>query len=178
MIDESEVRSRFPPSNINSPVNGITADNIDSDAAIYENDSETDVGYGDENDKKLNNLVKKLPQGSDNMGIIVDTLLSYFPERWRNWIVRGIFTILMIGAFKFIVEKGPLYLVFLVLIIQFKCFHELIKIGLVVYRLYDLPFFRTLSWYFLLCSNYFFFGENMIEVFKVIIQKDVSGIFW
>uniref|UniRef100_A0A0K0F2F0 Phosphatidate cytidylyltransferase n=1 Tax=Strongyloides venezuelensis TaxID=75913 RepID=A0A0K0F2F0_STRVS len=135
-------------------------------------ESDSDGLFTADNDNKLNDVVKKLPQGSDNMGHIFDSILSYFPERWRNWIVRGIFTIIMIYGFKFFVIRGPLYLVMLVLLIQFKCFHELIKIGLVVYRLYDLPWFRTLSWYFLLCSNYFFFGESMIEVFKIIIQKD------
>uniref|UniRef100_A0AC35UD62 Phosphatidate cytidylyltransferase n=1 Tax=Rhabditophanes sp. KR3021 TaxID=114890 RepID=A0AC35UD62_9BILA len=167
MSEEAEVRNRFPP----PPNDLLDSNNIDSDHGNAE-DSETDTGYADENDKKLSDLVKKLPQGSDHLGQIADSLLSYFPEKWRNWMVRGIFTILMIGAFKFIVEQGPLYLVLLVLVIQFKCFHELIKIGLVVYRLYDLPYFRTLSWFFLFASNYFFLGENMIEVFKVIIQRE------
>uniref|UniRef100_A0A0N4Z6H4 Phosphatidate cytidylyltransferase n=1 Tax=Parastrongyloides trichosuri TaxID=131310 RepID=A0A0N4Z6H4_PARTI len=135
-------------------------------------DSDSDFGYNTESEKKLGDLMSKLPQGSDNMGYLLDQFLSYIPERWRNWVVRGIFTIIMISFFSFIILKGPLYLVLLVIIIQFKCFHELIKIGLIVYRLYDLPWFRTLSWYFLITSNYFFFGENLIEVFKIIIQTD------
>lgn len=137
-------------------------------------DSDSDVGYNTENEKRLTDLMSKLPQGSDKMGFILDKFLSYIPERWQNWVVRGIFTIIMIALFSFIIHKGPLYLVLLVIIIQFKCFHELIKIGLIVYRLYDLPWFRTLSWYFLLSSNYFFFGEYLIEVFRIIIQIDVS----
>uniref|UniRef100_A0A0K0EYD5 Phosphatidate cytidylyltransferase n=1 Tax=Strongyloides venezuelensis TaxID=75913 RepID=A0A0K0EYD5_STRVS len=135
-------------------------------------DSDSDVGYNTENEKRLTDLMSKLPQGSDKMGFILDKFLSYIPERWQNWVVRGIFTIIMIALFSFIIHKGPLFLVLLVIIIQFKCFHELIKIGLIVYRLYDLPWFRTLSWYFLLSSNYFFFGEYLIEVFKIIIQID------
>uniref|UniRef100_A0A0N5BJG3 Phosphatidate cytidylyltransferase n=1 Tax=Strongyloides papillosus TaxID=174720 RepID=A0A0N5BJG3_STREA len=135
-------------------------------------DSDSDVGYNTENEKRLTDLMSKLPQGSDKMGFILDKFLSYIPERWQNWVVRGIFTIIMIALFSFIIHRGPLYLVLLVIIIQFKCFHELIKIGLIVYRLYDLPWFRTLSWYFLLSSNYFFFGEYLIEVFRIIIQID------
>ncbi len=61
-------------------------------------------------------------------------------------------------------------------IIQFTCFHEIIKIGLAVYRLYDLPWFRALSWYFLVASNYFFFGENLIDYWSIVLRKDVSLI--
>uniref|UniRef100_A0A0K0EL70 Phosphatidate cytidylyltransferase n=1 Tax=Strongyloides stercoralis TaxID=6248 RepID=A0A0K0EL70_STRER len=171
MNEENELRNRISQAQKNDTDNEELFTPV-SHKGLPGEDSDSDAVLTTENDKKLNDIAKLLPQGSDNMGHIVDSLLSYFPERWRNWIVRGIFTIIMIYGFKFVVLRGPLYLVMLVLLIQFKCFHELIKIGLVVYRLYDLPWFRTLSWYFLLCSNYFFFGESMIEVFKIIIQKD------
>uniref|UniRef100_A0A0N5A0I7 Phosphatidate cytidylyltransferase n=1 Tax=Parastrongyloides trichosuri TaxID=131310 RepID=A0A0N5A0I7_PARTI len=172
MEKESEIRKRLPVPQENDGDNEemftpLTHKNLPGE------DSDSDSMFTTENDKKLDDIVRKLPQGSDKMGHILDSVLSYLPDRWRNWIVRGIFTIIMIYGFKFVVLRGPLYLIMLVLLIQFKCFHELIKIGLVVYRLYDLPWFRTLSWYFLLCSNYFFFGESMIEVFKIIIQKDL-----
>lgn len=64
--------------------------------------------------------------------------------------------------------------IFQVFVIQFWCFHEIISIGLVIYRLYDLPWFRALSWYFLLSSNYFFFGESLIERWAILLRKDVS----
>lgn len=60
--------------------------------------------------------------------------------------------------------------------IQIKCFQEIISIGLVVYRGYDLPWFRALSWYFLLTSNYFFFGEGLIDYWSIVLEKDVSPI--
>jgi hypothetical protein len=63
---------------------------------------------------------------------------------------------------------------FQVFLIQLRCFYEIIGIGLCVYRLFDLPWFRTLSWYFLLTSDYFFFGESLIDYWSIVLRKDVS----
>ncbi|KAH7694431.1 Protein C33H5.18 a [Aphelenchoides avenae] len=78
----------------------------------------------------------------------------------------------MIGLFWFVVRKGATWLMAMVFIIQLKCFNEVIKIGLAVYRLYDLPWFRALSWYFLFTSDYFIFGESLIEYWSVALRKD------
>lgn len=55
-----------------------------------------------------------------------------------------------------------------------KCFQEIISIGHLVYRIHGLPWFRSLSWYFLLTSNYFFYGENLVDYFGVVINRVVS----
>ena len=62
---------------------------------------------------------------------------------------------------------------FQIFAIQIKCFHEIITIGYAVYKSYDLPWFRTLSWYFLFTSNYFFYGESLIEYFGVLLHRMV-----
>uniref|UniRef100_A0A8C5LJB3 Phosphatidate cytidylyltransferase n=1 Tax=Leptobrachium leishanense TaxID=445787 RepID=A0A8C5LJB3_9ANUR len=41
-----------------------------------------------------------------------------------------------------------------------------------VYRSYELPWFRTLSWYFLLCVNYFFYGETLADYFANYVQRE------
>ncbi len=61
--------------------------------------------------------------------------------------------------------------------LQIKCFSEIINIGYVVYKSHDLPWFRTLSWYFLISSNYFFYGESLIQYFGVLLSRDVSFLF-
>jgi hypothetical protein len=68
------------------------------------------------------------------------------------------------------------FIIWQVMIIQIKCFHEIITIGYVVYKSHELPWFRTLSWYFLICSNYFFYGESMIQYFGVLLARTVSCI--
>ena len=35
----------------------------------------------------------------------------------------------------------------------------------------NLPWFRSLSWYFLVASNYFFYGETLVEQFGVVINR-------
>lgn len=60
--------------------------------------------------------------------------------------------------------------------IQFKCFSEIINIGYVVYKSQNLPWFRTLSWYFLLAANYYFYGETMIDQFGLLLQTAVSQL--
>lgn len=58
--------------------------------------------------------------------------------------------------------------------IQMKCFSEIINIGYTVYRSQDLPWFRSLSWFFLVTANYYINGEMIIDQFGVLLQKTVS----
>lgn len=98
----------------------------------------------------------------------------------------------MVGGFCLIIYGGPLALMITVgtihsvqfsfkhkltnsylqtLLVQVKCFEEIISIGYQVYRIHGLPWFRSLSWYFLLTSNYFFYGENLVDYFGVVINR-------
>ena len=52
-----------------------------------------------------------------------------------------------------------------------QCFSEIINIGYAVYKMDNLPWFRSLSWYFLVASNYFFYGETLVEQFGVVINR-------
>ncbi|PVD37755.1 hypothetical protein C0Q70_00356 [Pomacea canaliculata] len=113
----------------------------------------------------------QLPQSSDKTTEVLDSALKDINPRWRNWIIRGIFTWVMIFGFAFIIYLGPLALVTVVFALQIKCFHEIITIGCIVYRSYNLPWFRVLSWYFLFASNFFFFGESMIEYFGLLLSR-------
>ncbi|KAG6462656.1 hypothetical protein O3G_MSEX013394 [Manduca sexta] len=122
-------------------------------------------------EKYVDELAKTLPQGTDKTPEILDSALSGLSSRWRNWVIRGIFTWLMIGAFCLLIYGGPLALMITVLCVQVKCFEEIINIGYAVYRVHGLPWFRSLSWYFLLTSNYFFYGENLIDYFGVVINR-------
>nr|XP_033770516.1 phosphatidate cytidylyltransferase 1 isoform X2 [Geotrypetes seraphini] len=80
----------------------------------------------------------------------------------------------MISLFFLIIYMGPFMLILLVSAIQVKCFHEIITIGYRVYHSYELPWFRTLSWYFLLCVNYFFYGETAADYFVTSVQREES----
>lgn len=98
--------------------------------------------------------------------------LQGLPPHWRNWVVRGIFSVIMISFFVNIVRMGPMAISILIVLIQIKCFHEIIHIGYFAYRSDNLPYFRSLSWYFLFTSNYWFYGENLINHFGLIMRKN------
>ncbi|XP_009278547.1 PREDICTED: phosphatidate cytidylyltransferase 1 [Aptenodytes forsteri] len=108
---------------------------------------------------------------TDSTPEILKRALSGLSARWKNWWIRGILTLAMISVFFLIIYLGSLRLMLLVLSIQVKCYHEIITIGYRVYHSYDLPWFRSLSWYFLLCVNYFFYGETVADYFATFVQR-------
>merc|ERR1712071_125015 len=81
------------------------------------------------------------------------------------------FTWLMILFFAGLVYAGPLALMLVTLAVQVKCFAEIINIGYAVYKIHGLPWFRSLSWYFLLTSNYFFYGESLVDYFGAVDNR-------
>ena len=85
--------------------------------------------------------------------------------RWRNMVIRGIFACLMVAIFTKVLFMGPFAVSLLVLLIQIKCFQEIINIGYFVYKSDNLPGFRTLSWFFLFASNYSLYGQSLIHHF-------------
>lgn len=122
-------------------------------------------------EKDVEEMAKSLPQGTDKAPHILAEVLSGLPDKWRNWVIRGIFTFLMISGFCLIIAVGPLALMITALMVQVKCFEEIISIGYSVYRIHGLPWFRSLSWYFLVTSNYFFYGENLVDYFGVAVNR-------
>ncbi|XP_031641066.1 phosphatidate cytidylyltransferase, photoreceptor-specific isoform X2 [Contarinia nasturtii] len=122
-------------------------------------------------EKYVEKLAKKLPQGTDKTPEVLEEALKGLPDKWKNYIIRGIFTFIMIMGFCLIIYGGPLALMITTLLVQVKCFEEIISIGYQVYRIHGLPWFRSLSWYFLLTSNYFFYGENLVDYYGVVINR-------
>ncbi|KAJ7397698.1 hypothetical protein BTVI_132842 [Pitangus sulphuratus] len=110
-------------------------------------------------------------QTSDDTPEVLNRALSNLSSRWKNWWVRGILTLAMITFFFIIIYLGPMVLMTIVMCVQIKCFHEIITIGYNVYHSYDLPWFRTLSWFIVpiscvICNDImaymfgFFFGRT------------------
>lgn len=122
-------------------------------------------------EKYIEELSKKMPQGTDKRPEVLESALQGLPDRWKNWVIRGIFTFIMVSTFVLIIYLGPFALMVTALLVQVKCFEEIISIGYSVYRIHGLPWFRSLSWYFLLTSNYFFYGENLVDYFGVAVNR-------
>ncbi|PIO71810.1 hypothetical protein TELCIR_06287, partial [Teladorsagia circumcincta] len=56
---------------------------------------------------RIAGLMKIIPQDTGSMGEMVDSVLTPLPPRWRNWVVRGVFTLIVVSMFSFIVSRGP-----------------------------------------------------------------------
>jgi len=122
-------------------------------------------------DSEPDEVAKTIGQGTNTTPEVLDSALAGLPPRWKNWVIRGIFSWLMIAGFAWIIYMGPLALMAITLLIQIKCFSEIIDIGYAVYRIHGLPWFRSLSWWFLICSNYFFYGEGLVDYFSVLVNR-------
>jgi len=160
----SELRKRLAKTELDTETETETG-NQDSDANL-ELDSEDDKSLG-----QNVNLSNTIPTGTDKAPELLDSALAYLPEKWKNWVIRGIFTWLMIFFFAGLVYAGPLALMIVTLAVQVKCFAEIINIGYAVYKIHGLPWFRSLSWYFLVTSNYFFYGESLVDYFGVVDNR-------
>ena len=58
-------------------------------------------------EKYIDELSKTMPKGTDKTPEVLESALQGLPERWKNWIIRGIFTTIMICGFGFIIYLGP-----------------------------------------------------------------------
>ncbi|KAK7912736.1 hypothetical protein WMY93_012947 [Mugilogobius chulae] len=108
---------------------------------------------------------------TDNTPECFNKALEGLPRGINYWI-RGVLSVAMIVGFFLMIYLGPITLILVVMTVQIKCFQEIITIGYRVYRSYDLPWFRTLSWYFLICVNYFFYGETLADYFGALVQRE------
>ncbi|XP_074027205.1 CDP-diacylglycerol synthase isoform X2 [Leptinotarsa decemlineata] len=160
-------RSQEAERNFDGGDTSSSKENLQTNLRDSEIDSEDDkFGRKDSMD-----LSHNIPSGTDKAPSVLDSLLQDLPDKWRNWVVRGVFSVLMLTFFLVVIYGGPLALMITTLVVQVKCFQEIINIGYIVYRIHGLPWFRSLSWYFLITSNYFFYGESLVDYFGVLINR-------
>jgi len=120
----------------------------------------------------LSGVAAAIGQDANSAGTqALEEAFAWMSPKMRSYTIRFIFTWLMIG-FCLVCWAGPLPLMLLTLAVQVKCFSEIINIGYAVYRVHPgLPWFRSLSWYFLITSNYFFYGEALVGYFNVLVSR-------
>ena len=71
--------------------------------------------------------------GQDKAPDALDQALGGLPPRWKNWVIRGIFTWLMIGGFCLIIYGGPLALMLTTFLVQVKVTkHPIVRTFLIV----------------------------------------------
>ncbi|KAL2916021.1 phosphatidate cytidylyltransferase [Polyrhizophydium stewartii] len=112
--------------------------------------------------------------GSPTGGQQKVTLLADEPasKKWRNWWVRSFWTAIMVSGFVGILMAGHVWVIGLVDIIQTIVYREVISIGILPSKERQLPWLRSLHWYFLFSTNYFLYGESIIHYFKPVVFVD------
>lgn len=98
--------------------------------------------------------------------------VSEYEKKKQTFITRTIWTLVMIAGFAVALLSGHIYIIGIVTAIQIVSFKEVIAIANVPSRAKNLPFTRSLNWYFLGTTMYFLYGESVIYYFKHIVLVD------
>ncbi|KAI4258407.1 MAG: hypothetical protein L6R42_005127 [Xanthoria sp. 1 TBL-2021] len=97
---------------------------------------------------------------------------SDYEKKKETFITRTIWTFVMIAGFFAAMFAGHIYILAIVTAVQIVSFKEVIAIANVPSRAKNLPFTRSLNWYFLGTTMYFLYGESVIYYFKHIVLVD------
>ncbi|KAI4192016.1 MAG: hypothetical protein LQ346_004523 [Caloplaca aetnensis] len=97
---------------------------------------------------------------------------SEYEKKKATFVTRTIWTLVMIAGFFVSMFAGHIYVIGIVTAVQIVSFKEVIAIANVPSRAKNLPFTRSLNWYFLGTTMYFLYGESVIYYFKHIILVD------
>lgn len=98
--------------------------------------------------------------------------MTEYEKKKQTFITRTIWTLVMIAGFFVAMLSGHIYIIGIVTAIQIISFKEVIAIANVPSRAKNLPFTRSLNWYFLGTTMYFLYGESVIYYFKHIVLVD------
>ncbi|KAL1931807.1 hypothetical protein VTP01DRAFT_9951 [Rhizomucor pusillus] len=93
-------------------------------------------------------------------------------KKWRNMAIRTFTTLLMIGAFLFVLACGYIWSIVAVMAITIAVYREVIQIAQVPAKEKSVRWFKTMSWYFLITTEYFLYGESIIYYFTEIVMVD------
>lgn len=123
------------------------------------------------------NKPEKIAESGDKSGAAVSTkdnqkVKAEFNKKKQNFIVRTIWTLVMVAGMFSLLFLGPIWIIGLVLVLQVLTFKEVIALTSKPAREKELPLNRTLSWYFLLTSIYYLDGRTLIRHFQHLIFVD------
>src|SRR5689334_20496019 len=71
-------------------------------------------------------------------------------------------TVVMMLSFVFVLLSGYRYVLLLVLCLQTFIFKEAIALAHIPSKENRIPWFRSITWYFLFATTYFLYGESLI----------------
>ncbi|KAK9475488.1 phosphatidate cytidylyltransferase [Dipodascopsis tothii] len=93
-------------------------------------------------------------------------------KRRQNFIVRAIWTVVMIAGFFILLAAGHIWIISLISAIQIFTYKEVIALASIPSQEKMLPYGKALNWYFLGTTIYFLYGESVIFFFKQAVLVD------
>lgn len=90
-------------------------------------------------------------------------------KKKQNFIVRAIWTIVMLVGFIIIIAMGHIWTVLLILACQILTFKECISVTSQSSKEKNLPLTKSLNWYLLFTTIYYLDGESFIHTFNHLI---------
>ncbi|EGR34460.1 phosphatidate cytidylyltransferase, putative [Ichthyophthirius multifiliis] len=85
-----------------------------------------------------------------------------------SFMQRTVWTIVMLVGFIGVIASGPLYCTFLIQLIMFSIFKEIISLKRNFNKEIRIPWFFVINWYFFFVGNYFFYG--------LLFQQKLKGV--
>ncbi|XP_060517482.1 phosphatidate cytidylyltransferase, photoreceptor-specific-like [Cylas formicarius] len=98
-------------------------------------------------------------------------MTSAGPFAGRNVVKRTITAACGVAFFVLITYIGLPAFLLSALVVQVKCFHEIIAIAYASKKVPEIPSFRLLNWYFVIVANYFFCGETFPQYLVAFTTK-------
>ncbi|CAB4253150.1 similar to Saccharomyces cerevisiae YBR029C CDS1 Phosphatidate cytidylyltransferase (CDP- diglyceride synthetase) [Maudiozyma barnettii] len=93
-------------------------------------------------------------------------------SRKYNFIIRTIWTFVMISGFFITLASGHIWCVALVLLCQITAFKECIALTSISSREKNLPLTKTLNWYFLFTTLYYLSGKHLFTFFQTAVFEN------
>ncbi|ORX44618.1 phosphatidate cytidylyltransferase [Hesseltinella vesiculosa] len=103
---------------------------------------------------------------------VVPTIDAGQNKKWQTFWLRTVTTFMMIGGFFAVLASGHVWVVLMVMAMQTMIYKEVIHIAEPTAKERQLLWFKTMSWYFLVITTYFLYGETIIDYFQHIVLVD------
>jgi hypothetical protein len=102
----------------------------------------------DDDDSKVNGL------RVNSSAPPVDKLIKK-PFAWKNFFIRGVTGVTLIGALYGILSLGHLYCILFIVLLQTELYRELVNVRYVAAKEYDIPLFRSIQWGWFIVPMFF-----------------------
>ncbi|WPK23738.1 hypothetical protein PUMCH_000983 [Australozyma saopauloensis] len=131
------------------------------------------MGKGEDTSKKTSTApVEKIDKAEKKQPVV-----NELEKKKLAFITRTIWSLVMIGSFLVLVLSGHLPLIALVIVFQVLVFKEIIALTSEPARDKNLPYNKSLNWYFLISTVYFLDGESIFVFLQDIDMSTPSMMF-